>query len=104
MGADNEDIVIINNLLASGWMNRLPEILSPKDIFYIATHPFVVVFQVEPKSLYSFMLPLFTGFLVKGKATGKYHGGYFSNDFKPYSAEKGARKELPVLSKFGLSS
>lgn len=104
MGADNEDIVIINNLLASGWMNRLPEILSPKDIFYIATHPYAEDIQVEPKSLYSFMLPLFTEFLVKGKATGKYHGGYFSNDFKPYSAEKGARKELPVLSKFGLSS
>lgn len=104
MGADDEDIVIINNLLASGWMNRLPEILSQKDIFYIATHPYVEDIQVEPKSLYSFMLPLFTEFLVKEKATGKYHGGYFSDDFKPYSAEKGARKELPVLSKFGLSS
>lgn len=104
MGADDEDIVIINNLLASGWMNRLPEILSQKDIFYIATHPYAEDIQVEPKSLYSFMLPLFTEFLVKEKATGKYHGGYFSDDFKPYSAEKGARKELPVLSKFGLSS
>ena len=104
MGADDEDIVIINNLLASGWINRLPEILSPKDIFYIATHPYAEDIQVEPKSLYSFMLPLFTEFLVKEKATGKYHGGYFSDDFKPYSAEKGARKELPVLSKFGLSS
>ena len=104
MGADDEDIVIINNLLASGWMNRLPEILSQKDIFYIATHPYAEDIQVEPKSLYSFMLPLFTEFLVKEKATGKYHGGYFSDDFKHYSAEKGARKELPVLSKFGLSS
>lgn len=104
MGADDEDIIIINNLLASGWMNRLPEILSQKDIFYIATYPYAEDIQVEPKSLYSFMLPLFTEFLVKEKATGKYHGGYFSDDFKPYSAEKGARKELPVLSKFGLSS
>ena len=104
MDADDEDIVIINNLLASGWMNRLPEILSQKDIFYIATHPYAEDIQVEPQSLYSFMLPLFTEFLVKEKATGKYHGGYFSDDFKPYSAEKSARKELPVLSKFGLSS
>ena len=103
IGADGEDIVIINNLLAGGWINRLPEILSPKDIFYIATHPYAEDIQVEPKSLYGFMLPLFTEFLVKEKATGKYHGGYSSDDFKPYSEEKGAHKELPVLSKFGLS-
>ena len=27
IGADGEDIVIINNLLAGGWMNRLPEMV-----------------------------------------------------------------------------
>lgn len=104
MGVDGEDIVIVNNLLASGWMNRLPEMLSKKDIFYIATHPYAEDIQVEPKSLYGFMLPLFTEFLVDKKATGKYYGGYFSGDFEHYSAGKGARKELTVLSKFALSS
>ncbi len=50
------------------------------------------------------MLPLFTEFLVDKIATGKYYGGYFAEDFKPYSAPKGTRKELKVLSKFTLSS
>lgn len=50
------------------------------------------------------MLPLFTEFFVDKKATGKYYGGYFADDFKTYSASKGARKELKVLSKFTLSS
>lgn len=104
MGADGEDIVIINNLLAGGWMNRLPEILSQKDIFYVATHPYAEDIQVEPKSLYGFMLPLFTEFLVDKKATGKYYGGYFSDDFKPYSAKKGMHNEIAALSKFTLST
>ena len=116
IGADGEDIVIINNLLAGGWMNRLPEILFKKDIFYIATHPYAEDVQVEPKSLCSFILPLFTEFLVDKNATGKYYGGYFSEDFKPYLAGKGSedfkpylagkgtRKELTILSKLGLSS
>lgn len=104
IGDDGEGIVIINNLFADGWINRLPEILSQKDIFYIATHPYAEDIQAEPKSLYSFMLPLFTEFFVNKKATGQYYGGYFSDDFKPYSAEKGTRKKLTVLSKFGLSS
>ena len=104
IGADGEDIVIVNNLFASTWINRFPEMLSQKDIFYIATHPYTEDTQVEPKSLYGFMLPLFTEFLVDKKATGKYYGGYFSDDFKPYSAGKAACKELTGLSKFALSS
>lgn len=103
IGVDGEDIVIINNLLASGWMNRLPEILSRNDIFYVATHPYAEDIQVEPKSLYGFMLPLFSGFFVDKKAAGKYYGGYFADDFKPYSASKGVHNELRVLSKFALS-
>lgn len=103
IGINGEDIVIINNLLASGWMNRLPEILSQKDIFYVATHPYAEDVQVEPKSLYGFMLPLFTEFFVDKKATGNYYGGYFADDFKAYSASKGAQKELRALSKFTLS-
>ena len=104
IGTDGEDIVVINNLLASSWMNRLPEILARKDIFYVATHPYSEDIQVEPKSLYGFMLPLFTEFFVNKKATGKYYGGYFSNDFKPYSPRESVRKELPGLSKIAVSS
>ena len=104
IGADGESIVIINNFLASGWINRLPEILYKKDVFYVFTHPYAEDIQVEPKSLYGFMLPMFTEFLVDKKATGKYYGGYFSDDFKSYSPEKGTHKELSVLSKFALSS
>ena len=104
IGADGESIVIINNFLASSWINRIPEILYKKDVFYVFTHPYAEDIQVEPKSLYGFMLPLFTEFLVDKKATGKYYGGYFSDDFKSYSPEKGAHKELSVLSKFALSS
>lgn len=104
IGADGEDIVIISNLIASGWMNRLPEILSQKDIFYAATHPYAEDIQVEPKSLYGFMLPLFTEFFVDKKATGKYYGGYFAEDFKAYSTPKGAGKDSRVLSKLKICS
>ncbi|MCD8049986.1 MAG: hypothetical protein LUG52_10445 [Clostridia bacterium] len=104
IGAEDEEIVIINNLISGGWMNRLPEILSQKDIFYAAVHPYAEDIQVEPKSLYGFMLPLFTEFFVDKKASGKYFGGYFADDFKNYSAQKGARKNSKILSKLSLSS
>ena len=50
------------------------------------------------------MLPLFTDFFVDEKATGKYYGGYFAEDFKTYSTPKGTRKDLRVLSKLKIGS
>ena len=103
IGAAGESIVLINNLLASGWINRLPEILARKDIFYVATHPYAADIQVEPGSLYGFMLPLFTEFLVNQPARGEYLGGYLAEDLKEdikKRLEKESSKQLPILSEF----
>ncbi len=104
IGAAGESIVLINNLLASGWINRLPEILARKDIFYVATHPYAADIQVEPGSLYGFMLPLFTELLVDQPANGQYLGGYLAEELKEeiktYQAPK---RELPVLSELAPS-
>lgn len=104
IGKEDEGIVIVNNLISSSWINRLPEILSQKDVFYIVTHPYAEDIQVEPKSLYGFMLPLFTEFFVDKIAIGEYQGGYFANDFKDYSASKDAHIELKAISKLALSA
>lgn len=104
IGFNDEKIVIINNIITSGWMNRLPEILAKKDIFYIAIHPYAEDIQVEPKSLYGFILPLFTEFFVDAKATGNYLGGYFADDFQDYSLSKDAYENLKILSKFPVSA
>lgn len=104
IGSNDEKIVIVNNFISSGWINRLPEILFQRDIFYIFIHPYAEDIQVEPKSLYGFMLPLFTEFFVEKVATGKYFGGYFADDFKSYSAPRGTRIELKIISKLALSA
>ena len=103
IGREKEEIVIVNNLISSSWINRLPEVLCQKDVFYIVTHPYAEDIQVEPKSLYGFLLPLFTEFFVGKKATGKYFGGYFADDFKHYSPQNAKRKELKYISELALS-
>ena len=103
IGSRGENIVIINNLFASGWANRLPEILKRNDIFYIATHPYAEDIQVEPKSLYGFMLPLFTEAFIDKRPSGMgYHCGYFTDDFNTALELKGKRKELSIFSKLSV--
>lgn len=98
-----ENLVEIVNLLSSGWINRLPEILSLNDILFIATHPYAEDIQVEPKSLFSFMLPIFTEFFVDKKPAGKYSGGYFAENFEAYQPKKTVRKEVRSLSHFTMN-
>lgn len=104
IGFNGEKIVMVSNLFSSGWINRLPEIISQKDIFYIFIHPYAEDIQVEPKSLFGFMLPLFTEFFVDKKSKGDYYGGYFAEDFQAYSAHSGDHKELKAIANLSLSA
>lgn len=80
LGAHHERLVVLNNLISSAYIGHLEEILSHKDLFFIATHPYKEDLQVEPKSLYGFMLPIFTEFLVSESASGMYTGISMTNE------------------------
>ena len=80
LGAHQERLVVLNNLISSAYIGHLEEILSHKDLFFIATHPYKEDLQVEPKSLYGFMLPIFTEFLVSESASGMYTGISITNE------------------------
>ncbi len=98
-----ESIVEIVNLLSSGWINRLPEILSVKNIFFVATHPYTEDVQVEPRSLFDFMLPVFTEFFIDKKASGKYGVGCFGENFELYKPAEAAHKKVRSLSHFTMN-
>lgn len=103
-GTAGEKIVLIQNLFSGGWPNRLPEITARPDIFYLAVHPFAEDIQVEPPSLYNFMLPLFTQFFVDHPAQRTYYGGQMAADFQPFQEKAGRNSENPGLRKLRLSA
>ena len=105
IGTEGERIVIIHNLLTGGWMNRLPEILAHKNIFYIAVHPYTEDIRTEPKSLFGSMLPLFTEFFVDQKASGNYGCGSPAASFMDEFETPSPAPERPprISSKFTLS-
>jgi hypothetical protein len=108
IGKNGEKIVVINNLWTSGWVSRLPELLLNKEVFYIITHPYTEDILVEPKSLYNFMLPIFTEFVVNQKGNvNSIIGGQISDTYnykiadKPLSRKKS--KQVEVLSNLEIS-
>ncbi len=102
IGAGGESIAVINNLLSSSWANRAPEILArKKNVFFIATHPYKEDLQVEPISLYNYMLPVFTEFVVSNYALGNYtYSHKDSNLAAPILPRYSNLNEFEALSQF----
>lgn len=98
IGAENEHIVMINNLISSRWISKIPEITKVEDILFIGTHPFPEDIQVEPISIYNYVLPLFTEFFVDKNAAGNYCGGYFSDGVPVYKHSSNLSKERKTAS------
>ncbi len=83
----SEDLVVkITNAFSPNWIGRLPDITSKEDKFYIAVHPYSEDLQIEPKSLYSYMLPLFTELFVEKKPTGYILGGCCGRNYKEFNS------------------
>ena len=56
----NSKVVLVENPFCGEWMERMPSLaLSSKKLFLFAT-PFSEDLTIEPKSLYQYMLPVFT--------------------------------------------
>lgn len=88
IGSEDEHIVVIKNIIESNWISYIPDIISKRDTMFFFIHPYAEDIQIEPKSIYNYMLPLFTEFFVSSSPRKKYFGGKFSDSFKGYSSFK----------------
>ncbi len=107
IGNNGENIVLINNIITNKWITRIPEIIFNQDIFYVATHPYSENIQFEPKSLYNFMLPLFTELFVdkapKHKDLNKESFGYFADSFQFDTKANTSIEENTIIYKLGIN-
>ena len=62
------EIITIHHAFSSRWTDYLPEMLSIPNKHFFVIHPFVEDLQIEPKSMFSYMLPMFTDFLMEFRA------------------------------------
>lgn len=92
----SEDCVVkIVNPFSSDWIARIPDIVGNRDKFFVAVHPYAEDIQIEPKSLYGYMFPIFTELFVEKSPTGIIFGGQCTEnyeDFPPVKVSKSHNK------------
>ena len=101
--ASEDRIVKIVNPFSPNWIGRIPDIVSKGDKFYVALHPYSEDLQIEPKSLYNYMLPLFTEFFIENEPTGHILGGCCTKHYKEFLLAKTTRCHNKILMKMRTS-
>ena len=79
----NENVVIIHGAFSGSWSNMLPRIVSRKTYCFVL-HPFSEDLLIEPNSLYQYVLPVFTEFLVDAAPDNHFVGGKPLEEHKRY--------------------
>lgn len=95
-----DSVVKIVNPFSNDWISRIPDIVSNEEKFFVAVYPFKEDIQIEPKSLYSYMLPVFTELVVDKPAAGQVFGGKLSDNYKEFkkqSYKKGPEKAISAI-------
>ena len=103
LGTDGEKIIVLKNFLTGNSVNNLPEFISDDEKLFLIIHPYPEDIQVEPKSIYSYLLPVFTEFFVDKTAGKKYEGGSFADGFKVYSSSGKGKHSFKFLSQMPMS-
>lgn len=57
-------VVVVRNPFESNWIDKLASISASSEKFFVLTHPFIEDLIIEPKSVYSYFIPLFTNELI----------------------------------------
>lgn len=57
-------VVVVRNPFEANWIDKLASISASSEKFFILTHPFIEDLIIEPKSVYSYFIPLFTNELI----------------------------------------
>ena len=87
--SSGDKIVMITDPFSSAWVNKIPDICSNNMRYCIAVHPYSEDIQIEPKSIYSYMLPIFTELFVEKAATTECMAvGRLAENYKEFDIVK----------------
>ncbi len=98
-----DKVIKIVNPFNASWVSHIPDIVCGQDAYFFAIHPYAEDVQIEPKSLYNYMLPVFTEPVVENSPVEFTMGGYLSSDFielskvKPVTAYDKLLKQMKVF-------
>ncbi len=91
-----EEVIRVENPFDKDWISQIPRLISETNNFYLATYPFAEDVMIEPKSVFTYMVPILTDPLIEKSSTGNYVGGKKAENFTEYVWNSNVRKTQKI--------
>lgn len=97
MLSGDDDVVIIKSPFSSGWVSSIMDLCSRHKKFYFLTVPFAEDVLIEPKGLFSYVLPMITDLFIDDVPKRDYVGRKRSDTYKEYASVKAKNEQEASL-------
>ncbi len=92
---DKADVVKIINPFSRAWIQRIPQLLGRIGGYCIGVYPFPEDLQIEPHSIFNYMMPINTEYFVDSIPTNKYTGGRISENYQAFVRKSNTIQQNP---------
>lgn len=93
----DDNIIAISNPFSPSWISSIPAIIGNRTKYFFILYPFEEDIQIEPNSLFSYMLPLLTSLVVANDPVNNPVGGLMAKNFKEYKMLQSNKYHEKVL-------
>lgn len=97
----SDEVFAVSNALRSEWITHIPEMFASGKYFFFI-HPFAEDLLIEPKGLFSYVLPVFTELIADSLPSGDYAGAKKADNFDNYTPAKTKPLHDTLLTSMGL--
>lgn len=95
---DQDGVVRISNPFSPAWISKIPDIVCRTNKYCFVVYPYSEDIQIEPKSMFTYILPLFTELFVnKTPSTNRRMGGLRAENYKDFTLRKSEKIHEKVL-------
>ncbi len=99
--AGNDDVFIVKHVFRSEWITHIPDF--QKIGWHFIVHPFAEDLVIEPKSLFTYSLPVFTELIIDSPPKGDYTAAKCSESYKEYQPKKPGAIHNSLLKSLGFT-
>lgn len=87
-------VVVIKNMFCTPWLASIMDLLQNANKQYFVVHPFVEDLLIEPRSLYDYIHPVFTGIFIDHYPNKNIVGGTAASTYEQHTSVHAASDTL----------
>ena len=92
----DDHVVCVTNIFDNHWITRVSEITNDEH-FFAFTYPYIEDIQIEPRSIYNYMLPIYTELFIDGAPGGEIIGGRRTEEYKEFTPVRPVNKYMSIM-------